>query len=67
MEVNGGLWLNRRPIQDILSIEDDIFPADGTEMFKQIEVNSIFAPVTLPDDPTDFLGLPVDDAGHDEC
>lgn len=39
------LWLNRRPVQDILSIEDDIFPANRTQMFKQIEVDSIFVQV----------------------
>lgn len=60
------LWLNRRPVQDILSIEDDILPANRTQMFKQIEINAIFVQVSLLDHSTDFFRLPVDDAGHDQ-
>jgi hypothetical protein len=61
------LWLNRRPVQDILPIEDDVFPADWAQMFKQREVNFIFVQVPLLNNSTDFFGLPVNDAGHDQC
>lgn len=41
------LWLNRRPVQDILSIEDDIFPANRTQMFKQIVQRHLNADVLM--------------------
>ena len=52
-------------VEDVIAVEDDVFPRDGTDIAEQIEIDVFRQGVGL-DDAMNFLGLPVDDAGDDE-
>lgn len=53
-------------VDNILSVEHDIFPFNGTDVFQQRNVDAAFFRVALRDDPGDFFGLPVDDASQNQ-
>ena len=44
-------------VENVIAVEDDIFPGDGTDVAEQVEVYMIRESVCL-DDTVNFLGLP---------
>jgi hypothetical protein len=40
---------------------------NGPDVLQEGEIHSIVRRVALADDPSDFLRLPIDDAGRDQC
>ena len=53
-------------IEDVLTVEHDVIPLDGADVFQQGEIDSIGDRVALTQDPGDFARLPVDDARQDQ-
>jgi hypothetical protein len=54
------------PIEDILTVKNDVIPLDGADVFQQGGIDSIGDRVTLAEDSGDLPRLPVDDARQDQ-
>jgi hypothetical protein len=53
-------------IEDALTVEHDVIPLDGADVFQRGEIDSMGDRVALTRDPGDFARLPVDDGRQDQ-
>ena len=54
------------PIEDIPTVEHNVIPLDGADVFQQGGIDSIGDRIALAEDPGDLPRLPVDDARQDQ-
>ena len=53
-------------IEDVLTVQDDVVPLDRADVAQQRELDSVALRIGRANDARDVLGLPVDDARHDQ-
>ena len=53
-------------VEYILAIENHVIPPHRTDVFDERDINASYIGIAFVEDAIDLLGLPVDDAGHQQ-